>query len=167
MSRGGARVGAGRPRKTKEAIHLDGIPSKAVTKPVWQPDKIEADLGLLDEYFAQAMKEGGTAIPTAEQLRAEMLTYIKANGAEGLIAPQLLSDYVINRQGFLACEYMNRKVGRLTSQMKLSPYVTAAATYRRAMQEDFNQISLAITRFGKQPAEEPNAFLQLMANRGF
>jgi len=167
MPRGGARIGAGRPRKTPDATKLDGLPSKA--KPARaKPAPLDPDTGLLDEYFDVAMKEGGSAIPTAEQLRDELLAYIKAMGAEGMVAPQLIQDYIIQRQGYLATELLNRKVGRLTSQMKISPYVQASAAYRRAMSENFTQIENAIARFGNkgEPAKE-NAFLALLTNKGF
>lgn len=191
---GGARVGAGRPRnpntvrpdpaapkrprgrprKTDEQIHLDGIERDKRTKPALapvvpvKPGVVVADLGLLDDYFDVAMKEGGDAIPTAEQLRNELLVYIKAHGAEGTVAPQLIQDYVINRQGYLATELVNRKVGRLTKDMKLSPYVTASANYRRAMTGNFAQIEAAIARYGNKPEpEKKNEFLALLTNRGF
>jgi len=89
-------------------------------------------------------------------------------GAEGMVAPQLIQDYVIQRQGYLSTEFLNRKVGRLTKDMKLSPYVQASAAYRRAMSENFTQIESAITRFGNkgEPAKE-NEFLKLLQGRGF
>jgi hypothetical protein len=74
---------------------------------------------------------------------------------------------VLNRQGFLACECMNRKIGRMTKDLKLSPYVTAGAGYYKAMQGDFNLIMQIINRHSNTQAEEKNAFLELLQNRGF
>lgn len=76
-------------------------------------------------------------------------------------------DYVLNRQGFLACECMNRKIGRMTKDLKLSPYVSAGAHYYKAMQADFNLIMQVINRYSNNGGEEKNAFLELLQNRGF
>jgi hypothetical protein len=63
---------------------------------------------------------------------------------------------------------MNRKLGRLTKELKMSPYVRAAAIYYKNMQYDFSLIQHAIVRFGGKPdIEEQNDFLALMKGRGF
>ena len=72
-----------------------------------------------------------------------------------------------HRQGFLACECMNRKIGRMTKDLKLSPYVTAGAGYYKAMQGDFNLIMQIINRHSNTQGEEKNTFLELLKNRGF
>jgi hypothetical protein len=74
---------------------------------------------------------------------------------------------VLNRQGFLACECMNRKIGRMTKELKLSPYVTAGEQYYKAMQADFNLITQIINKYSGAQAEEENGFLALLMNRGF
>jgi hypothetical protein len=83
------------------------------------------------------------------------------------VAPQTITDYVLNRQGFLACECMNRKIGRMTKELKLSPYVPAGQAYYKAMQGDFNLIMQIINRHGGGQGEEQNEFLRLLTNRGF
>ena len=119
------------------------------------------------DYFSMAMKECEKEVPAADVLRAEIEEYIAARGCEGYVAPQTITDYVLNRQGFLACECMNRKIGRMTKDLKLSPYVTAGAGYYKAMQGDFNLIMQIINRHSSTQAEEKNAFLELLKNRGF
>ena len=115
-----------------------------------------------------AMREAADVLPTADAIKNEVLTYIKAMGCDGLIPPNVIDDYVINRVGFLACEAMNRKMGRMTKDTKLSPYVTAANSYYRAMQSDFQLIMHTIYKFGgQQKSEEENAFLRLLMERGF
>jgi hypothetical protein len=71
-------------------------------------------------------------VPSTDVLRNEIEEYIAARGCEGFVAPQTITDYVLNRQGFLACECMNRKIGRMTKELKLSPYVTAGQGYYKA-----------------------------------
>ena len=92
---------------------------------------------------------------------------IKSGNFNAYVAPQTITDYVLNRQGFLACEAMNRKIGRMTKELKLSPYVTAGAQYYKAMQGDFNLIMQIINRHSSTQGEEKNAFLELLTNRGF
>ena len=74
---------------------------------------------------------------------------------------------MLNRQGFLACEAMNRKIGRMTKDLKLSPYVTAGQGYYKAMQADFNLITQIINRYSATQSEEKNEFLAMLMNRGF
>jgi hypothetical protein len=122
---------------------------------------------VMADYFSIAMKECEKEVPSADALRAEIETYISARSCDGLVAPQTITDYVLNRQGFLACEAMNRKIGRMTKDLKLSPYVTAGQGYYKAMQADFNLIMQIINRYSGNRNEEKNAFLDLLTNRGF
>jgi len=167
MPSGGYRPGAGRPRKNQNESKLEGKPApktKATLKPML---KSAASKDIMEGYFAMAMRECEKEVPSAAELRAEIEAYIQAQGCKGLVAPQTVTDYVLNRQGYLACEAMNRKIGRMTKDMKLSPYVTAAQGYYKAMRDDFNLIMQVINRHGGTQKEEQNAFLQLLMNRGF
>ena len=166
MPSGGYRPGAGRPRKNPIDKKLEGkSTARAVaTKPTVK--KI-ASQNVMADYFSMAMKECEREVPSADVLRAEIEEYIAARGCGGLVAPQTITDYVLNRQGFLACEAMNRKIGRMTKELKLSPYVTAGAGYYKSMQADFNLIMQIINRYSGNQNEEKNAFLELLTNRGF
>jgi len=165
MPSGGYRPGAGRPRKNLDDKKLEGKPVKpAAPKPA--PKKVCSD-NLMADYFSMAMKECEKEVPSAQGLRAELEEFIAAQGCEGFVAPQTITDYVLNRQGFLACEAMNRKIGRMTKDLKLSPYVTAGQGYYKAMRDDFNLIMQIINKHGGGQNEEKNAFLELLTNRGF
>ena len=166
MPSGGYRPGAGRPRKNQTDKKLEGKPTTnaAISKP---PVKKTAYQNVMADYFAMAMKECEKEVPAADVLRNEIEEYISARGCDGLVAPQTITDYVLNRQGFLACEAMNRKIGRMTKELKLSPYVTAGQGYYKAMQADFNLIMQIINRYGGAQNEGKNAFLELLTNRGF
>ena len=163
MGHGGARVGAGRPKKNKDenalAKNTAGfVPEKKFPVPV----KVKYE-NTLEEYHAMAMKEAADVLPSAETVRNEILVYIKAMGCEGFVPPNVIDDYVINRIGFLACKATNKRIGRMTKDLKLSPYVTAANSYYRAMQSDFQIILHIIYKFGGQPkVETENAFLKLL-----
>ena len=174
MPSGGYRPGAGRPRKNPIDAKLEGkpkaVPAAKKAAPAARPRELKtkpAAGNVMTDYFGEAMKECGTIVPSADALRGELEAWLEARGCTGIIAPQTISDYVLNRQGFLACEAMNRKIGRMTKDMKLSPYVTAGQAYYRAMQADFNIIQQAVNRHAEYQPEEQNAFLALLQNRGF
>ena len=165
MPSGGYRPGAGRPRKNLDDKKLEGKQARPlVSKPA--PKKV-CGKNLMADYFSMAMKECEKEVPSADILRAEIEEYIAAQGCEGFVAPQTITDYVLNRQGFLACECMNRKIGRMTKDLKLSPYVTAGQGYYKAMRDDFNLMMQIINRHSGSQGEEKNAFLDLLTNRGF
>ncbi len=166
MPSGGYRPGAGRPRKDPNDKKLEGKTAKAPTLPATKPKKANS-AHLMAGYFSMAMKECEKEVPSADVLRAEIEEFISARGCDGYVAPQTITDYVLNRQGFLACECMNRKIGRMTKDLKLSPYVTAGAQYYKAMQADFNLIMQTINRYSSTGGEEKNVFLELLTNRGF
>ena len=166
MPSGGYRPGAGRPRKNPIDKKLEGKSKASAVAPKPSVKKI-ASQNVMADYFSMAMKECEKEVPSADVLRVEIEEYIAARGCDGLVAPQTITDYVLNRQGFLACEAMNRKIGRMTKELKLSPYVTAGQGYYKAMQADFNLIMQIINRYSGNQNEEKNAFLELLTNRGF
>lgn len=166
MPSGGYRPGAGRPRKNPIDKRLEGKSTAGAFVPKPTVKKIAAQ-NVMTNYFSMAMKECEKEVPSADVLRNEIEEYISARGCDGLVAPQTITDYVLNRQGFLACEAMNRKIGRMTKELKLSPYVTAGAGYYKSMQADFNLIMQLINRYSGNQNEEKNAFMDLLKNRGF
>lgn len=145
---------------------LEGKTSGANAASQTKPKKVNSK-NVMTDYFSIAMKECEKEVPSADLLRNEIEEYIAARGCDSYVAPQTITDYVLNRQGFLACEAMNRKIGRMTKELKLSPYVTAGAQYYKAMQGDFNLIMQIINRHSSTQGEEKNAFLELLTNRGF
>ena len=166
MPSGGYRPGAGRPRKNQKDQKLEG---KATFVPGAQKPLIKKAVykNVMADYFSMAMKECEKEVPSADILRTEIEDYVAIRGCDGFIAPQTISDYVLNRQGFLACECMNRKIGRMTKELKLSPYVIAGQGYYKAMRDDFNLIMQIINRYSSSQNEEKNVFLDLLINRGF
>ena len=166
MPSGGYRPGAGRPRKNINDKKLEGKAVKPTASSASAPKKVYSK-NVMANYFSMAMKECEKEVPPADVLRAEIEEFITARGCDGFVAPQTITDYVLNRQGFLACECMNRKIGRMTKELKLSPYVSAGQGYYKAMRDDFNLIMQIINRYSGDRSEEKNAFLELLTNRGF
>jgi len=169
MASGGFRTGAGRPKKVKfddDAQHSgsSGTPRLPATTPKGKFRKEK-----LNQYFDTALRECADVLPTADEIRKDIERYIERMGCATVVAPQLITDYVINRQGFLACEGINRKLGRTTSDGKVSPYVTAAQVYYKAMREAFNMITQLVLKFRDTDSGggTQNAFLDLLMSRGF
>ncbi len=146
MPSGGYRLGAGRPRKHLNAKRLGGKTAKKSAVPPQSKPYSVYSKNVMTDYFSMAMKECAQEVPSADVLREEIEEFISARGCDGFVAPQTISDYVLNRQGFLACEAMNRKIGRMTKDLKLSPYVTASQGYYKSMRDDFNLIMQIINR---------------------
>jgi hypothetical protein len=164
VARGGFRAGAGRPKKSSivgKAAGLAGSPAKPGV-----PAKFSKDnLGL---YFEAALRECADVLPTVAEIRADIEAYVERMGCAAVVAPQLITDYIINRQGFLACEGINRKLGRTTSGGKVSPYVSAAQAYYKAMREDFSLITQIVFKYKDDGGgSSQNAFLDMLVNRGF
>jgi len=147
-------------------MKLEGKGKARKAKPKLPVKKVDLK-NIMAEYFSMAMKECEEEVPAVDALRDEIESFISAMGCEGYVAPQTITDYIINRQGFLACECMNRKIGRMTIELKLSPYVTAGQAYYKAMRDDFNLIMQIINRYSDTQNESKNTFLEMLANRGF
>jgi len=166
MPSGGYRPGAGRPRKNISDKKLEGKRTGGGGMKYPKPRRVASN-NVMAEYFSMAMRECEKEVPSADVLRAEIEEFIASRGCDGYVAPQTITDYILNRQGFLACEAMNRKIGRMTKDMKLSPYVTAGQGYYKAMRDDFNLIMQIINRYSGSQSEEKNSFLEMLLNRNF
>ena len=98
MPSGGYRPGAGRPRKNISDKKLEGKPVSANNTGQPKPKKVNSK-NVMADYFSMAMKECEKEVPSADVLRNEIEEYITARGCEGYVAPQTITDYVLNRQG--------------------------------------------------------------------
>ena len=99
-------------------------------------------------------------------LRTAFAVFIENAGCTEFVAPILIEDFSFLRRGYLECEYMNRKMGRIAGG-KRSPYVNMALDYQKAMMAVYNQIWLIIARNCETQYEGKNEFLEMLRNRGF
>jgi len=182
MPRGGARVGAGRPKRPLADKILEGNPGKRELTVLKIPtenqtgnhtedsktrySQISKNKSKLPTYFDITAKEGGDVLPPASVIYKVLADFIAGAGCTEVVAPILLEDFAFLRRGYLECEYMNRKLGRIASG-KRSPYVNMALDYQKAMMAVFNQIWLVISRNCEEKYEGKNAFLEMLTNRGF
>ena len=180
MPRGGARPGAGRPKKPLNEKLLEGNPGRRdVTVLKFKPSEIignpsgegvsdnPADSkSKLPSYLELAAKEGGDVLPSASEIYALLANFIESAGCTEFVAPLLIEDFSFLRRGYLECEFMNRKMGRIAGG-KRSPYVNMALDYQKAMMSVYNQIWLIISRNCEEQYEGKNEFLEMLRNRGF
>ena len=192
MPRGGKRQGAGRtPKSLKEKL-LNGNPGKHEIRVNKTPTgefykftnanasgKINSSRGefikyetvgqkteCIPEYIDMASKEGGETIPAASEIYHSLAEFIKSAGCEELVAPFLLEDFAFLRRGYLECEYINKKMGRVASG-KRSPYFDMAIEYHKQMIASYTQIWATISKNSETAYGSKNDFLELITNRGF
>ena len=172
MPWGGARPGAGRPKKPLAEKIMEGNPGKreiTVVKFMNQVDKpkLEKDTVFkIPAFLEQCGREGDETLPSAADLYRLLKEFVGASGCESLIAPNLIEDFAHLRRAYLECEYMNRKMGRIANG-KRSPYVTMAVDYSKQAMSIFDRIWNTIAQNSEQPYEGKNAFLEMLTNRGF
>ena len=184
MPRGGARPGAGRPKKPLSDKVLEGNPGKReLTIVQFDEGKsaieknsnsgVQSDIQRknhtprgMPSYLDMVAKEGGDTLPPASEIYAMLTAWIARAGCADLVGPSLVEDFAFLRRGYLECEYMNRKLGRIASG-KRSPYVNMALDYQKAMMTVYNQIWLIVSQNCETKYEGKNEFLQMLINRNF
>ena len=184
MPRGGARPGAGRPKKPLNEKLLEGNPGRRdMTVLKFPPSEIKekhSGGGVLENpggnqknqkskmpsFLDLAAKEGGEVLPAATEIYTLLSEFVDSAGCAEFVAPILIEDFAFLRRAYLECEFMNRKLGRIADG-KRSPYVNMALDYQKAMMAVYNQIWLIISRNCEEQYEGKNEFLEMLKNRGF
>ena len=187
MPRGGARPGAGRPKKPLSDKVLEGNPGKREltvvqfderkkSKPENSNTGIQTGIQRKNQtaqpprgmpsYLDMIAKEGGETLPPAGEIFSMLTAWVEGSGCGDIVAPNLVEDFAFLRRAYLECEYMNRKLGRIASG-KRSPYVNMALDYQKAMMAVYNQIWTIISQNSQASVEGKNEFLTMLMNRGF
>ena len=182
MPRGGARPGAGRPKKPLADKIIEGNPGKRELTKLKFPGNGKQELGFeknsntqkskpgaafrLPSYLDMVAKEGGDVLPPASEIYRMLADWIAGAGCLEFVAPNLVEDFAFLRRAYLECEYMNRRLGRIASG-KRSPYVNMALDYQKAMMAVYNQIWLIVSQNCETKYEGKNEFLEMLKNRGF
>jgi hypothetical protein len=183
MPRGGARPGAGRPKKPLSDKVLEGNPGKRELTVVQFDERknaIEKNSNSGDiqrnqtahtprgmpSYLDMIAKEGGETLPPAGEIFSMLTAWVTSSGCGDIVAPSLVEDFAFLRRAYLECEYMNRKLGRIASG-KRSPYVNMALDYQKAMMAVYNQIWTIVSQNSQASVEGKNEFLSMLMNRGF
>jgi hypothetical protein len=173
MSHGGARPGAGRPRKALSDKVLAGNPGKRELTAVQFSEAGNSSLKSSFQdfkppaYLDLPSKEGGPDIPNASEIYEQLAAWLDASECGRLISPHILEDFAFLRRGYLECEAANRRLGRVMQGGKRSPYTNLAMEYEKASRQIFHQIWLVVSQNSAAPVGGKNKFLELLKNRGF
>ena len=178
MGKRGPQPGSGgRPKKPLADKVLEGNPGKRELTVVKfdggekpkpkppQPPKNHTPRGM-PSYLDMVAKEGGDVLPPAGEIYAVLSEWVVSSGCADIVAPNLVEDFAFLRRGYLECEYMNRKLGRIASG-KRSPYVNMALDYQKAMMAVYNQIWSIVSQNSETKFEGKSKFLNALMNRGF
>lgn len=172
MGWGGARPGAGRPKKALSEKILEGNPGKRDITVVQFKNggggsQLEKGAEFkIPEFLQQCGREGDITLPSSTELYRLLKEFVDSSGCSHLVASNLIEDFAHLRRAYLECEYMNRKMGRIANG-KRSPYVTMAVDYSKQAMSIFDRIWSIVSQNSEQPYEGKNAFLALLTNRGF
>ena len=167
MPSGGARPGAGRPRKALADKVLEGNPGKRELKVVqFNESHAPKTPRGMPSYLDLTAKEGGDVLPAASEIFVLLTKWVASSGCAAIVAPNLIEGFAFLRRAYLECEYMNRKLGRIAGG-KRSPYVNMALDYQKAMMAVYNQIWLIVSQNSETKYEGKNEFLTILMNRGF
>ena len=186
IPRGGARAGGGRPRKALFARIDEGVDTVSHKKPMvlefpdTQSDNIQSEIQTLKSkrksnahhiptFLEMASRDGDDSLPSATEIYRQTLVWITAAGCERFVPPQLIEDFAFVRRGYLECEYMNKKLGRMVKGGKQSPYVKNVIEYLKQMTALHREIWAIVAQNSTKPFEGngSNGFLELLKNRGF
>jgi hypothetical protein len=165
MAKGGARVGAGRKKKSLSDQILEGDTGHRGIKQVQFPSgKILAENNAL--YLLPAGAEAGSNCPSAEDIRAALVDFIARSGCEHLISALLIDSFANSYRSYLEAEFICRTRGRIANS-KRSPFVQMSLDYNKQAMSIYAQIWGVISQNSTEKFEGKNEFLELLSNKGF
>ena len=144
-NRGGARPGAGRPRKALAQKISEGKRAEVLM----QPAQLKAaDVPPVREFMT-AMQRDGTKLQ-AEDVYREVYEWLKARSCETLVSRQLIEQYAMSVSRWMHCEEVVSHTGYIakhptTGAPIASPYVAMSQSYLKQANICWNQI-FAIVR---------------------
>ena len=165
MPKGGARPGAGRPKKPIAEKLLDGNPGKKPITVLKFENELQ-NLPLPPSYLDIASQEGDDTLPKASEIYNALAYYIDRAGCTSFVSPALIEGFAYLWRSFLECEYVNKKHGRIVKG-KRSPYVQMSIDYAKAAHQFYAQIWSIISQNSTAKFEGKNDFIEMLTNRGF
>ncbi|GHU37767.1 hypothetical protein FACS1894105_10480 [Clostridia bacterium] len=172
MPRGGARPGAGRPKKPLADKIIEGNPGKRdIMVLKFNPNNSKTDKSKkakLPTYLDIVAKEGNDDLPKASEIYTMFANFIEQAGCLEFVTEALIEDFAFLRRAYLECEVMNRKIGRIVNGGKRSPYVSMALDYQKSAMAVYIQIWQIVAQNSETKFEGGgNAFLDALKNRGY
>ena len=141
--RGGARIGAGRPRKPLEEKVADGE-IKVDEIDTYLPEPIEEltpeEMPPIDEYLTANQKNGKPL--GAKEIYISIFKWVKSLGCENKVSLKLLEQYAMDRARWIQCENAISEYGFLgkhptTGAAMQSPYVEMLLKFEKAMNSTY------------------------------
>ena len=153
MGRGGARPGAGRPRKAAAQKVLEGNPGhRPIEVVTLSAEGVELP-SEPPEYLSERAKE----------IYRTVYAWLKSIGCTSGILPYNLEEYAFCKARWLGCEEMNTKHGLLvkdpvSGKAMPSPFVAMAQQYLRQTNDVWSKIYLVVreSKLTKWDEKNPN-----------
>lgn len=152
MGSGGARPGAGRPKKAVTQKILDGNPSRRPIE-VLSFDTVGFELPQEPPTYLSAK---------AKEIYRTVYSWLKSIGCTTGILPYNLEEYAFCKARWLECEDMNTKHGLLVKdpngKAMPSPFVSMAQQYLKQTNEVWSKIYVVVreSKLSKWDDKNPN-----------
>lgn len=139
-NRGGARPGAGRPRKALTEKISEGKKAEVMMQPA---ELFAADVPPVKEFMT-AMQRDGTTL-CAKDVFTETYNWLKDRNCEKLVSRQLIEQYAMSISRWIHCEEVVSRTGYIakhptTNAPIASPYVAMSQAYLKQANVCWNQI---------------------------
>ena len=167
-NRGGARPGAGRPRKALTEKISEGKRAEVMMQPA---ELKAADIPPVKEFMTMIQRDGTKLY--AEEVYKNVYEWIKARGCAELVSEYLIEQYAMTVSRWIHCEEVISKTGYIakhptTSAPIASPYVAMSQSYLKQANICWNQIFTIVrencsTEFQGNPQDD--LMEQLLRNR--
>jgi P27 family predicted phage terminase small subunit len=167
-NRGGARPGAGRPRKALTEKISEGKRAEVMMQPA---ELKAADIPPVKEFMTMIQRDGTKLY--AEEVYKNVYEWLKARGCAELVSEYLIEQYAMTVSRWIHCEEVISKTGYIakhptTSAPIASPYVAMSQSYLKQANICWNQIFAIVrencsTEFQGNPQDD--LMEQLLRNR--
>lgn len=134
-NRGGARPGAGRPRKALKEKLDAGNPGKRPLKKIEVPENIEGvEMPKPSEYLSRLQRDGTPL--GADEIYSKVCRWLQLLGCDKLVNPTLVEQYSMTVARWVQCEEAISRLGFIgrhatTGQPCQSPFVHIAQNYMK------------------------------------
>ena len=139
-NRGGARPGAGRPRKALAEKIAEGKTAEVMM----QPAEIEsAETPPVRDFMTELQRDGTKLL--ADEVYTETYEWLKERSCEKIVSRQLVEQYAMSISRWIHCEQIVTKYGYIskhptTGAAIASPYVAMSQNYMKQANQIWNQI---------------------------
>jgi hypothetical protein len=139
-NRGGARAGAGRPRKSLADKIAEGKSAEVMMQPA---DIDSADVPPVREFMEELQRDGTKLL--AGEVYTETYQWLKERSCEKIVSRQLVEQYAMNISRWIHCEQVVSKYGYIskhptTNAAIASPYVSMSQNYMKQANQIWAQI---------------------------